>query len=141
MNVHHWKQKGQLYLWRYEPENKNYAGWHLSGDTDGLSSLVELIQAMESSGTEQYRTVNLAQPGEVQYQIPGCRSKPVPVAKLRVKYEPRRSSDFELLIQEDVLTLSMGRGNVNQYCTALRGLAQGKNDVHLGRGNHGVWLW
>lgn len=141
MNGHHWKQKGQLYLWRYEPENKNYAGWHISGDTYGLNSLVELMQAMNFSGAKQYRTIKLAQPGELQYQISGCKLKPVAVAKLRVHYEPGGSTEPELLTQEGVVTFSVSSGNVDEYCIALRGLAQGKNDVHLGRGNHGFWLW
>lgn len=53
VKTHLWQQKGNLYLWRYQPENRNYPGLHITGDSDGLKSLAPLIQNLESDSIEQ----------------------------------------------------------------------------------------
>lgn len=141
MNTHTWKQKGNLYLWRYEPENKNYCGWHLTGDVEGLNALIELLRLLESDGLEQFRTVSLSRPGEVQYQISGCKSKPVAVPKLKVEYSPSSSSEPEVLEQDGVATVCVNQRNITQYRDGLSGLLQGQNDVQVGRGTWAMWLW
>jgi hypothetical protein len=142
MKTPHWKQEGNLYLWRYVPDNKNYSGWHLTADKIGVGSLLRLIQALKSDGMEQRRTLYLSAPGESEYRIPGCRSKPVPVSKLRVSFDLTGSSAPEILEQEgSIAIVFINPSNVDQYSKALIDLLNGNNDIQIGNHRSGIWRW
>jgi hypothetical protein len=41
--VESWKQAGNLYLWRYAHNTKNYPGWNLAAEETGWKSLFDLL--------------------------------------------------------------------------------------------------
>ena len=95
-NTLNWKQKGNIYLWQYEPHDKNFPGWHLSGDKEGIISCLELIDALESDRLEQFRTIQLHKPNEAQYDIANCRGKAIPSTKLVVSYSPENVGAYNI---------------------------------------------
>jgi len=62
MNLNLWRQKGRISIWRYEPLNKNFPGWHLSADKVGYESLLELLNLLELSPFGSKRTLKLVKP-------------------------------------------------------------------------------
>ncbi len=133
--------EGKLCLWRYEPKNKNYPGWHLTGDADGLRSLINLIRALQLNGATEYRTVAFDNPTERDYAIPGCRSAPVPVGKGKVLYLLDQQGDIKVEESDGAVAIHVNARNADALVKALQGLIDGVNDVNIGRGETCLWFW
>jgi len=47
--IAHWRQRGNVYLWRFPTDVRNYPGWQCTADAEGCRSLVEMLTIMASS--------------------------------------------------------------------------------------------
>lgn len=45
-NIDRWKQEWSLFVWRFREHTRNYPGWHLSADDDGVNSMIDLLDKM-----------------------------------------------------------------------------------------------
>ena len=87
MEVYNWHQKGSLYLWRYKEAQRNYPGWQITGDDDGLKSIIELINIMIAEDRNSKRTIQLSSPRKGELVISGCKAKVLPESKFTLYFE------------------------------------------------------
>lgn len=113
---HHdaWRQVGNVYLWRFTENLRNYPGWHLATDEAGLVSLVDLLRRLrvsEESGAS--RALQLSQPTSEVLAVPNNRRSPV-VAPERARIR-RHMDDEHWAFDEanDSVSLSVGRRHLD----------------------------
>ena len=62
VDIHDWSKSGNIAIWRYEPQAKNFPGWHMSCDSEGYKSLYELLSLFLDSDPMIKRTLVLDTP-------------------------------------------------------------------------------
>lgn len=72
--VNSWKQSGNISLWRYTENQRNYPDWHLNADTNGCASLIALLDVLTEEGPDAYRTVKVTPPNQAQLAVPNNHS-------------------------------------------------------------------
>ena len=140
MNINKWKQSGNIYIWRYQDNPRNYPGWHLSANNSGCISFSELLQALIDSPPEANRTVQLSVPTEKQFCVPNCNRKPIAETKLRIK-RSGNTDKWALTKNEDKLQLDIGIVYLQKFISGIADIQQGKGDYCIGRDNQELWFW
>ena len=59
MKLHDWRKNGQISVWTYEPDERNYPGWHIGADASGYESLREILLILSQSPIGSKRTIEL----------------------------------------------------------------------------------
>jgi hypothetical protein len=68
--VESWKLAGNVWLWRYGQNTKNYPGWNLAADETGWNSLFELIRRMAASPWACRREISVTKPTACILAVP-----------------------------------------------------------------------
>ena len=138
-----WKHSGSISLWRYEPRDRNYPGWHLSADRTGSASFSALLDALLADGPDAYRSVELSAPSQYalpdNYKAGGWVS--APKLKLSIAGSP---SEWPFVVGFNPAKLSVGADWVPLLKEGVLGIHHGKNDYSIGprgRGNEPLWFW
>jgi hypothetical protein len=140
MNINKWKQSGNIYIWRYRDNPKNYQGWHLSANNSGCISISELLQALIDSPPEANRTVQLSVPTDKQFCVPNCNRKPIAETKLRM-VKSGISEEWSLTKNEDKLQLDIGTVYLHKFISGLADIQRNKGDYFIGRKDQELWFW
>ena len=143
MKSNHWKFTGSFSVWRYEPTNRNYFGFHCSGNAEGVTSIVLLLEAFLFEGKTQSRNVALSSPSESNLRVVGCKSKSVSCSRLTLNYFPEKESAnlWSLTSSNNSMELSFGFNTVQQLKDATFGISLGKGDFCLGEKESALWFW
>ncbi len=80
------KQKGQIFLWRYKDNTRNYPGWHLCADCEGCQFVFEVLNLFNQD-FRVWRSASL--------QPPVLAQRTNQYASLRTSAAPRISSKRE----------------------------------------------
>lgn len=140
--LHAWRQTGTVSLWRYQGNQRNYPGWHLSADMAGCASLLVLLDALEEAGAGATRTVQLLAPMANVLRVPNNRGA-----------ELDAPSAVSLAMAEAPDTwqwdLDGGRMRVQLGAACLQKLRKGIMDIAAGEGDYSIggadmdrlWFW
>ena len=127
-----WKQEGTVSLWRYTEFPKKFGGWHITANSDGISSLLALLQLL--AGTPgAYRTVAVIPPSPAVLRVPNFQkgdalwSAP---AKWRLQCTSEDTWQFPLELEP--ATLTVGGKFLQQLEAGLRGIPKGEGDFGIG---------
>lgn len=108
--VNKWKQRGEVYFWRYIENTRNYPGWHLAIDRHGSASFMELIVAFLSCNHMCMRTLSLRLPDSTVLSVPNnIRSRIYSKDKLRLHWDPHRESQWSIEEHENVISIQVGK--------------------------------
>ncbi len=140
MNINKWKQSGNIYIWRYQDNPKNYRGWHLSANNSGCISISELLQALIDSPPEAYRTVQLSVPTDKQFCVPNCKRKPISETKLII-VKSGIPDEWTLTNNEDKLQLNIGTVYLHKFISGIADIQRGEGDYFIGRKDQELWFW
>ena len=141
METYNWKQKGNLYLWRYENNPKNYPGWHLTGDMEGISSLCTLLTIMQNEGRNVKRTVQLSLPTSKELSILGCSSKAIPEKKVVIHLEIDEPIEWCIKPYGDSMDIIANPYSIKGFVKSLNERLQGENDFSFSHGENQIWFW
>lgn len=143
MNSNHWKFTGSFSIWRYEPTNRNYFGFHCSGNTEGVASIVSLLKTFLIEGKTQSRNVALSSPSESNLRVVGCKSKNVSYSKFILNYfsEKEHVNLWSLTLSNGSVELSIGLNTLLQLKDAIFDISIGKGDFCLGEKESALWFW
>lgn len=136
MNLYDWKQRGNIYVWRYDKNPRNYYGWHLTADSMGCESLIELLLEFMPSESGFFRTIRLAKPTHNQYRVPGCKNKIVAETKL-VMSKSDISEDWDISNSEGKLKIHLGTDQIEKFVSGVNDVKNGKGDYSI----NGLWFW
>lgn len=143
---HSWKQSGNVSLWYYTENERNYPGWHLTADAAGCDSLVALIDVLAADGCAASRVVEIRPPSSAQLKVPnnksGLAAWQAP-GKLRIAFsEDPAQWSFPLGLEPAVLTL--GSDWLAPLRDGVSGIARGRGDYSIGLAGNGssrLWFW
>ena len=139
----HWQQSGSVWLWRYQSNDRNYPGWHLTADRAGAASLVELLDKLASGDQSGMRTVQLGRPTPAILSVPNNRSAEwTSPAKLRVAFADD-PNEWIFACTDVAAQLMLGRDWFPLLSTAVSRIPLGEGDFSIGPPdpNQRLWLW
>ena len=142
---HPWQQRGRLSIWRYAPMLRMYSGWHFSADAEGCESLLELLDALGSTNTSDYRTLAVVNPKSmgVDRIFSDHTLRVHHPAKMRLAFDPT-ALDAELVETSDRVTLTMGANGLKEFQKAMCDLRAGEADFGIclaGDDSLSFWWW
>jgi hypothetical protein len=140
MNINKWKQSGNIYIWKYRSNPRNYPGWHLNADKQGCDSLIEFLSLLSDEDSGLKRTINLSKPDSRQYNVPTSQYKVKAEAKLVIIKSPKEN-DFHFSYDSDKLTLNIGGSQIPEFVRGLTDVANGKGDYCIGDDGQELWFW
>jgi hypothetical protein len=144
LQAHTWQQIGTVSLWRYTENDRNFPGWHLSANAEGVAAILALLSAFEADGVAGSRTLTVAAPTASLLAVPNNRtSKWVAPSKFRLSFSAEPSQwDFPESLNPAELTFGA------QWLPTLRqgvsGVSRGHGDYSVGchgRNNFPLWFW
>ena len=143
MKSNHWKFTGSFSIWHYEPNNKNYFGFHCSGNTEGVASIVSLLEAFLIDHEYHSRSVALSSPNESSLRVVGCKSKNIAFNRLVLKFYPEKENEnlWSLTTSNGSVELSCGLNTLSLLKEAISGISLGKGDFCLGKKENALWFW
>lgn len=141
MEVYNWKQKGNLYLWRYKDNPKNYPGWQFAGDRVGVKSFCELLNLMQKEERNVKRTIQFSTPTEKELTIPGCNSKIVSESKAVLHCEVEGSIEWCIKPYGDSMDIIADPYSIKGLRESLNKWLNGENDFSFGHAKNQLWFW
>jgi hypothetical protein len=143
MKLNHWKFTGSFSIWCYEPNNRNYFGFHCSGNTEGVASIVSLLEIFLLEGKTQSGNLALSSPSESSLRVVGCKSKYISCSKFILNYfsEKEHVNLWSLTSSNGSVELSIGLNTLQQLKDAIFGISIGKGDFCLGERESALWFW
>lgn len=145
MNIDDWRQQGRIYLWRYPPTRTRHAGWHVTTDTTGSGSIVDLLDRMERAGQPIWRTLTLHAPNANIVAVPnfGDPAHGGP-DKMRLVYRPD-DPDFAVSSEDERLVLRFGSARLPDLRSAFVEVGIGGGDFAIwpnaAKGGTALWFW
>ena len=143
--LHSWKQRGLISIWRYTEFAKAFGGWHLSANDEGIRSLLQLVPALQAA-PNLYRTLTITPPSKRLLRVPNYqqgRAKWEAPAKLQLRF----ASDpgvWELLEDAELPQFTIGDEYLPELIRGLEGIPKGDGDYSIGpmqRGQTRLWFW
>jgi len=118
-------QKGSVYLWIYTENERNYAGWNISFDAEGLSFMEELLILMKNSEWPSRKLIVATTPthkilkmvnnrqGDAKYKV---------ATSLLLKYNnhDKYKDVWTIEHNESTLVLTMGEMKLNELLQELK---------------------
>ena len=72
-------KKPSIFLWKYRPSNRNYPGYHLTADNEGIDLIgSKLSEPQHPLKKKLSLSIDLKIPTDNEYSVPNCPSRPVP---------------------------------------------------------------
>jgi len=135
-----WKQSGRISLWRYEPNDRNFLGWHLNADAAGCESLLALLDELPH-GPQPYRTLAITEPTPKQLNVPRANASWVAPSRLRLAWSSGPAA-WEFSAELDPATLTFGAHWLVPLRNGIAGICKGQGDYAIGtRKGIGLPLW
>ena len=144
--AHSWKQSGEISLWYYTENDRNYPGWHMTTDELGSASMVMLLDALLEDNTSASRSLFVKSPSKVQLAIPNNKSGLAAwrsPKKLVVAYSPN-ANEWSLPLSEDVAVLTFGSDWHTPLRKGISNIPIGLGDYSIGSNNGSsaaLWFW
>lgn len=144
MQCHEWKQEGSVFLWRYEPRNRNYGGWNISADKAGCGSLIKLLDVLSMDGSGATRSVRITRPTKAILAVPNCpvRTFVAPNAlRITIANDP---TEWRFPMTSEYADLSMGADWLLLMRDSIKDIDAGLGDYSIGGSDKGdlpLWFW
>ena len=117
-----WKQRGQIYFWRYTENSRNFPGWHLVVDSAASESLASLVASLTKAQEPIHRTLQVSRPTKDVLCIPnnkdGLARFSAPT-KLVICFDPTDADSWTLDCVSDVLEWRLGSNSMTELESAL----------------------
>ena len=144
LQSHSWKQAGSVALWRYEENQRNFPGWHLTADPAGCASLLALLDALASDGPTSSRTVVVQAPTPAILAVPNNRSSTWrSPSRLRLSLS---TNTAEWVFPEalEPATFTFGLEWLAELQRGITDISRSRGDYSIGKasgGNLQLWFW
>jgi hypothetical protein len=145
--LHSWKQKGAISLWRYTEFPSTFGGWHLSGNDAGIESLIELLRGLQSA-PGSHRTLTITPPSTRLLQVPNFqqgRAKWVAPSKLQLRVSAE-AGNWEFPEDLEPAHFTVGTSYLPALIRGLEGIPNCEGDYAIGSKARGklrlcFWWW
>ena len=131
-----------VFLWKYEPPNKNFSGYHLTGESSGFESIkMRLTGPLYSTENLISMTIPLSIPTERETEVPGCRSKAVPFTKLKISVNSTAEKWFMLSEEGSICLLDISESMLPALFKGFEDVLAGSGDYSIGEDGNELWFW
>ncbi len=130
-----------VYLWRYEENPKNYRGWHLTADSKGVRSLLELIDLMLKSSVPTRRTIKSSILTEKELSVPNCKKKAISAAKIVLLNKKDDNEYWSISETQGTVTFEGEDNALRKLKDGLTDIQNNKGDYFIGGKGHELWFW
>jgi hypothetical protein len=140
---HAWRQQGNIAIWRYTENTRNYPGWHLTVDAPGAQSASVLVASLHADSPGSSRTVAVRAPSAAELRVPNNRTAGIVAPeKLRLTSHPD-SGHWHFEEVSGTLAFSFGAAWVEPLRAAIGGIAHGEGDFSIGppAREQRLWFW
>ena len=144
--THSWKQSGNVSLWYYTENERNFPGWHLTADPAGCESLIVLLDAFATDGIPASRAVEIEPPSKAQLGVPNNKSGLAAwraPSKLRVAFSSN-PAEWSFPPDLDPAVLTIGSNWLVPLREGISGIPHGRGDYSIGpssKGSSRLWFW
>lgn len=153
--IDRWRQRGNLYLWRFDDQARNYPGWNFTADGEGCISLLELLAMIANDCRTANADILLSKPPVSIQALAGVgRGRLRAPRRFTLKVRSPESSPADFWQWSGTLhdlKLKIGRGKLAELFSAVKSVAQGVGDFNIGAANHkqhgfdftnaAIWFW
>jgi hypothetical protein len=143
---HSWKQSGNVSLWYYTENERNFPGWHLTADDAGCESLIALLDSFAAEGTPTSRAVGITPPSKAQLGVPNNRAGLAAWRsphKLRLAFSDY-AAQWSFPLGQDPAVLTIGSDWLAPLREGISGIPHGRGDYSIGypgKSSPGLWFW
>ncbi|GJM08357.1 MAG: hypothetical protein DHS20C11_06330 [Lysobacteraceae bacterium] len=135
-----WRQKGKIYLWRYEGNEKNYPGYHFATNKSGLASFRVLLGALLEAKLGANRTIRLEQPTRDILAVPN-NTRGRAVSRERLGIEKGAESQWQVIETTESVKIVLGEKWITEFTDMLK-LVKPQVEPSVGpKGSTRVNLW
>lgn len=126
---------GNVFLWKYLDNIKNYPGWHFTSDNEGSVSLSELLILMNNYEWSCKKTIKVEAPSHSQLQVPNNQR-----AQARIQFKntltfynkKNESQDFWQIIEsKDGLEIQFGKLKAKELQNSIINIPLGYGDFSI----------
>ncbi len=134
---------GNVSLWRYVVESKNYRGRHLTADDTGCASLLHLLDLLQQPTYSAEQVVALTPPTEETLLRVGRASRCHALRRWKIVHsKPKHAPDhWQLTDAEDEVTLALGTLHLAELRKGIEDVAVGRGDYCIGGESQELWFW
>lgn len=146
VNVDKWKQKGDLYLWRYLENSRNFPGWHLTANDICCFALNELFETMLAAHWSSEKTLTLSEPTKEVLSVPNNRG-----GAARFKYanlliikhlkEEVANNYFALEAENKQVRFSVGSDKLKLLKNCIYRITKREGDYAINVNETRLWFW
>ena len=149
-NVQRWRQRGDIFLWRYRDRPRNYPGWHLSATPAGAESLLQLLRMMCDAPYSSERVIRIADPTHAVLAVPNYThgyDQWQSAHRWRLRYSRRREdvANWKIVFTGRELEFTLGEKYVLALIRGIENLIAGKGDYAISSGRADehdcLWFW
>lgn len=138
--AYQWSQRGQLFLWKYTLNTRNYPGSHLTWDIDGQRSLIDLLELLENSSVGTSRTLKLHAPSETALSVPNNKvQKVISWEKLSITLVD--SANSHLSETQNSLSMEANSEKLSELRDAIHQVEESRDESTLGFAVNRLTLW
>jgi hypothetical protein len=150
--VERWKQSGNLYLWRYADNTKNYPGWNLAAEETGWKSLFDLLGRIAASPLACRREISVIKPTARILAVPNnpAGSEGIESAQRLILEVPRGTvgdRQWRLESNQKRVVLEVGPSKLAELHGAVGSMPSTGGDFAIGPDaqrtwkEKSLWLW
>ncbi|NNJ26102.1 hypothetical protein [Alienimonas chondri] len=140
-----WRQRGTVFLWRYQDNAENYPGWHCTADAEGCESLLRLFAVLRTAEPGDGRTVRLTSPTAAVLSVPNNRGGAArwfaPAKWTLERASTAGPGDCRFETDDDRLRLVVSDDTLNRLTELVRDLVDGIDDYSIKLCGESLWGW
>jgi hypothetical protein len=129
-HISKFKLQGNIYLWKYKANTRNYPGWNFTADDLGCRSFVELLTLMRSSLYGSKKSIQLAEPTNAQTRA-AVDLMFFPAQSLLVVYKKGRAGMWKMEKINGALELSFDDDTAEKLQRAVERVRNGEGDFAI----------
>lgn len=147
--INKFKISGQIYLWKFLENQRNYPGWNLTADKTGCESSLQLLEMMKQTEWSSKKEIQTAVPTELQIRVPNNRNGDAKwkYAKTLILNYKKKSASDEWMIAEnsDTVEIRFGTDKLTEFENSILKVQKGTGDFAISNfeenDSHILYFW
>jgi hypothetical protein len=132
-----------VHVWAYEPGNRNFPGYHLTGDAPGLDYLADHLSAPQHPDKKTLLlSVSLAPTTKRELQVPNCPTAAKSFSRLDICVRYRDTSDLlEISASGTNCRLELASSRLPDLLKGFDDIKRGHGDYAISGASSALWFW
>ena len=126
---------GNIYIWKYLDNSRNYPGWNFTADKKACNSLLELLKLMQLCEWSSKKEIKTSEPKISQFKIPNNQNgeaKWQTSMKLILSFKKNEDENFwELIENLNEIEIQFGEKKITDFENALNKILDGNGDFAI----------